>query len=96
MIKYHYTAMRMAKIIIKKVMTMSSADNEAEQLNSQISQVGMQNGTLKWGKQVWKFLINLNILLYGSAISFLDIYPKVMKIMVLQKPVHECLWKRHS
>lgn len=40
MIKYHYTAMRMAKIIIKKVMTMSSADNEAEQLNSQILQVG--------------------------------------------------------
>ena len=32
--------MRMAKIIIKKVMTMSSADNEAEQLNSQILQVG--------------------------------------------------------
>ena len=89
--------MKMAPIKNNNRATTPSADSEARQ--RAVSYVAGENA--KWHSEMRKTgcqgLIKLNIhLLYDSAILLLGICPKQIKIMFLQKLIHECGWQPHS
>ena len=77
-----------------KVLTTPDADEAVEQQE-------FSNGSAKWyshfGKQVWQFLIKLNILLlYDLGIKLLGITQMSWKLMSTQKSATKCLQQLYS
>lgn len=85
--RYHSVSTRMAKT---KIPIIRNADKVAEQL--ELPPIAGKNA--KWyaltGK-VGQFLIKLDIHLPYVLITLPDIYPKEMKLMFIQQPIHKYL-----